>query len=280
MSLYCENCKQTLEKPSKFCPECGARLSIPPKAPIMAESVPAASRPAQTNTRGEASGIRFNFSKPLCLLMALVMLATFFFPWLKANAAVNEMKVLVDRGVNIFELPMFVKACVDTAMKIAGPGAELTTEGQHLVRILNGLLLMLTGLFLLIAVHFLLFGLIGLFSAGKARYYFARVGGTLYFIALLLFIGIVFVGNAALGSLSRETTMEGVVKLEMSIAPTVYVYIALVLAFLFRLIGIRLLRRLNAESCLNRGKYGIAERELRIIRRKDLIEKLPREYSR
>lgn len=274
MAQYCKKCNKRVTIPSKFCTECGERLIETDEGASRLNY----SREAQRSAPSP-SGIRFNFSKPLALVMAIIMLATFFFPWIRANAALNGAKLITNRGVNIFELPSFVKGCIDTALKLAGPGAELTQEGEHLAWLLNGLLLLLTGLFLIIAVHFVLFGIIGLFSAGKLRYYFARVGGTLYFIALLLFIGIVFLGNAALASLSDKTTAEGVLSLYISIAPTVYVYAAAVLALAFRTLGIPALRRLNAESCLNRGKYDIAKREIALLKRKDLMARIPKAYS-
>ncbi|MBR5949188.1 MAG: zinc ribbon domain-containing protein [Clostridia bacterium] len=315
MALYCENCKSRIKITAKFCPECGTRLMVTaapyskigidndveqPFAddessfPFASESLTEHFQFAEGRKNGTfvrsgsgemlskanaSSGKRFNLSKPLCLLMALIMLSTFFFPWMNANAVLNQTRLFTNRGVNIFELPSFIKGCINTALKLAGPGSELTQEGEHLVWILNGLLLFLAGLFLLIAVHFVLFGIIGLFSAGKLRYYFARVGGTMFFFALILFIGIVFIGNAALGSLSRQTTAEGVVMLELSIAPTVYAYAAAVLALIFRFFGVRALRRLNAESCLNRGRYDIAKREIKLLRRSDLMQRIPQTHS-
>ena len=274
MAQYCEKCNARVVIPAKYCPECGEILKETHESAARAYY----SREAQSTVQSSSGGIRFNFSKPLAFILALVMLATFFFPWMSANATLNEMKLLTNRGVNIFELPSFISGCIDKALKLAGPGSELTQEGEHLVWILNGLLLLLTGLFFIIAVHFVLFGVIGLFSAGKLRYYFARVGGTLYFIALLLFIGLVFIGNAALASISEKSTSEGVIKLYLSVAPTVYVYAAAVLALIFRVLGVRALRRLNAESCLNRGKYDIARREIGLLKSKKLMARLPKAY--
>ncbi len=276
MAQYCEKCNARVDIPAKYCQECGEVLTETNESAAHADY----SRDVQSAARSTSGGIRFNFSKPLSFVLALVMLATFFFPWMSANAVLNGTKLLTNRGVNIFELPSFISGCIDKALKLAGPGSELTQEGEHLVWLLNGMLLLLTGLFFLIALHFVLFGVIGLFSAGKLRYYFARVGGTLYFIALLLFIGLVFIGNSALSSISEKSTAEGVITLNLSVSPTVYVYAAAVLALVFRVLGIRALRRLNAESCLNRCKYDVARREIGLLKSNALMARLPKAYSR
>ena len=265
--MYCEKCKITIECDAKFCCECGTRLVEDP-----VEYAEAETRVKGELLRGALGGIRFNFSKPLCLLLALIMLATFFFPWMKANASMNDMKLLNNRGVSVCELPMFIKQCFATALNVAGPDAELTPEGEHLLWLLHGLLLTLGVIFLIIALHFVLFGISGIFTNGKLRYYFARTGGTLYFVFLCIFMLIVFVGNIALAALSKDTTSDGVIKLELSVAPTVYAYITAVLALLFRFLGIRVIRILNAQSCLNKGDHRTAEREIRMLGRKDLLE--------
>lgn len=275
MEQYCEKCGTQIVISAKYCPECGERMSAAAEGGACVQ----AANEAEMSAPRDSGGIRFNFSKPLSLVFALIMLATFFFPWMRANAVLNGIAIQKNGGVNIFALPSFIKKCINSFTMIAGPGAELTDAGERLVSMLNILLMLITTVFLLIAVHFVLFGIVGLFSSGKLRYYFARVGGTLYLIALLLFIGLVFLGNAALGALSRQSTADGSMELALSVAPTAYVYAAAVLALVFRVFGIRALRRLNAESCLNRGKYEIAAREIELIGREELLSRIPKTHS-
>ena len=270
--MYCGYCKIRIDT-GNYCPICGRRLSPSEfnAGSIVDEGV------IEDRRSIAGKGPRFNFSKPLCLLFAALLIASMLLPWFSVSASVSGVRLLNGKQVSIFELRPFVKSCYSTVQKLLGSGYVLTEEGENIVFLVNGILLMITLYFGLCAANIALFGVIGLVSKGRARYFFARIGSTMLFIGTLVMIAAVFVGRYFLSRFIADPPKDLAVKIGGSIAPVFWLFVSAILAILFRTLGIRLLRYLNGISAMNRSDYRTAEREFTII---NCTHKLPRTFSK
>ncbi len=209
---------------------------------------------------------KFNFSKPLCLIFALMLLFTMFMPWFRFSAK-YETGGLTVLNMNIeaaiFSLQQRFSETVDLLHNYGGLAGVSMNEYDEIIWMVNGILLLITAVFLLIAFSILLFGLIGTFSGGKARYFFARLGGTLLIIMTfsVLIIGI-FGGQYLRDMMSMVDKSYGI---DVSFGITFWPAITLVSAIAFRIWGIKLLRKLNYRSSIARGRMEIAEREYAML---------------
>lgn len=216
--------------------------------------------------RREINKCKFNFSKPLCILFALLLILPMFMPWVKFSARYETQGIRVI-DFNIEASIFSVQQRFSDAVKLSkdyGGLAGIDLDGfEDLIWMVNGILLIITAFFLLIALNILLFGLIGLFSGGKARYFFGRVGGTLMIIATfaMLVIG-VFGGMYLKDMMSMVDSSYGI---DVSFGITIWPAVLFVLAIVFRIWGIKLLRRLNYNSCTACGKDNIAQREYAML---------------
>lgn len=225
------------------------------------------------NAKSAKKGTKFNFSKPLCLIFSLILLFTMVMPWFKINASIalfGDTSFDLALEPSIFSLqPRFSEYAemVNTYAPLVGVDMAPYSE---LIWMLNGILLMVTAYFMIIIIFFVLFGLIGLFTCGKARYFFARVGGTMYIIGLFAVIVIGIIGGTYLSDMMQ--TIDPSYGISASFKITIWPIIAFVAALSFRTFGVKVLRRLNAMSCMNRGKTQIAKRELSILHDNSMSE--------
>lgn len=270
--MYCGYCKVRIDT-GNYCPICGRRLSPSEfnAGAIVDDSVIEDRRSLQPK------GPRFNFSKPLCLVFALLLIALMILPWFSVSVSVSGVRLLNEKKLGIFELRTFVKSCYEAVNRLIGSEYELTAQGEKIVWAVNGILIMITLCFAVSAVNILLFGLVGLFTKGRLRYFFARIGSTMLFIGSLVMIAAVFVGRYALQKFIADPPADMAVNVGGSISPVVWLFLAAAAAILFRTLGIRLLRYLNGISSMNRGDYRTAEREFGII---NAADKLPRTFSK
>lgn len=216
--------------------------------------------------RKEIRKCKFNFSKPLCMIFALLLIFPMLMPWIKLSAQYEMQGIrVIDFNIEaaIFSVQQRFNDVAKMATNYSGIAGINMAEFDDLIWLINGILLLITALFMLIALNILLFGLIGLFSGGKARYFFGRVGGTLLIIATfaVLIIGI-FGGMYLKDMMSMVDSSYGI---NASFGITVWPAILFVLAIVFRIWGIKLLRKLNYSSCVARGKDNIARREYAML---------------
>lgn len=258
--MYCSNCKITVDAPAKFCPLCGQRMSEDERHMGSIDD-DALYRGADNAVR---KGPRFNFSKPLSLILAALMLMTMLAPWISISATVSELHILNDKQVTIFGLRPFVKDAYETVMRYLGPAVTLDEKTKETIWMADGILLLVTLYFVICAFCFIMFGVIGLFSKGKARYFFARLGSTMYFIGTIALIAAVYIGDQLIKQAIADLPWY-VVKFTIGLKPVFWLFIAAACALLFRTLGIRLLRYINGISCMNRGDYRTAEKEFTII---------------
>lgn len=216
--------------------------------------------------RKEIHKCKFNFSKPLCIIFALLLVFPMFMPWIKFSAQYETQGIrVIDFNIEaaIFSVQQRFSDAVKLSTNYSGIAGINMAGAEDLIWIVNGILLLITALFMLIALNILLFGLIGLFSGGKARYFFGRVGGTLLIIATfaVLVIGI-FGGMYLKDMMSMVDSSYGI---NVSFGITAWPAILFVLAIVFRIWGIKLLRKLNYNSCVACGKDDIAQREYAML---------------
>lgn len=270
--MYCGYCRIRIDT-GNYCPICGRRLS---PSEFNAGSI--VDEGVIEDRRGIAGkGPRFNFSKPLCLLFAALLIAAMLLPWFSITASVAGIRLLNGKQVSIFGLRPFVQGCYSTVQKFIGSGWVLTEEGESIVFLVDGILLMLTLYFGVAAFCIAAFGVIGLFSKGRVRYFFARVGSAMLFIGTLVMIAAVFVGRYFLARFLADPPKDLIVKFGGSVEPMIWLFAAALGAILFRTLGIKLLRYLNGVSAMNRGDYRTAEREFTII---NCTHKLPKTFSK
>ena len=270
--MYCSYCKVRIDT-GNYCPICGRRLSPNEfnAGAIVDERV------IEDRRSVRSRGPRFNFSKPLCLFFALLLVALMILPWFSVSVSVSGVRLLNEKKLGIFELRAFVKSCYEATNKLIGSEFVLTEQGERIVWLVNGALIAVTLYFGLAAVNIILFGIIGLFTKGRLRYFFARVGSTALFIGTLVMIASVFTGGHFLARFLADPPADLAVQLGGAVDPVVWLFVCALAAILFRTLGIRLLRYLNGVSSMNRGDYRTAEREFTII---NAADKLPRTFSK
>lgn len=212
--------------------------------------------------RREVNKCKFNFSKPLCILFALLLVFPMFMPWVKFSAQYEMQGIrVIDFNIEaaIFSVQQRFSDAVELSKDYAGLAGINMAGFEDLIWMVNGILLLITALFMLIALNILLFGVIGLFSGGKARYFFGRVGGTLLIIATFAVLVIGVFGGMYLKDMMRM--VDSSYGIDVSFGITAWPAILFVLAIVFRIWGIKLLRKLNYNSCTARGNDTIAQRE-------------------
>lgn len=216
--------------------------------------------------RRENQKCKFNFSKPLCIIFALLLLFPMFMPWVKFSAQyeMQGIRVIdVDIEAAIFSIQQRFSDAVEMSTGYAGIAGINMAEFEDMIWMVNGILLLITAFFMLIALNILLFGLIGLFSGGKARYFFGRVGGTLLIIATFAVLVIGVFGGMYLKDMMRM--VDSSYGIDVSFGITFWPVVLFVLAVVFRIWGIKLLRQLNYNSCTARGNDDIAQREYAML---------------
>lgn len=264
--MYCPNCKKEAGT-DDYCPWCGRKLS---EKRLIDNS---------RSTSGEhgtylKNKTKINYSKPLCLVFALVLLFTMILPWVRIAVPQAE----VELSMSVFSIQPRFSEYSDLAIMYAPLAGIDIQPYEDIIWLTNGILLIVTAFFMLTALNFILFGIIGVFSNGRARYFFARVGCVLYIIGLCLFIASILVGNSYLKtSLGDSLSTYGV---EVSLSLTLWPFVALVLTILFRTLGIRALRYFNGISCMSRGYNDVAERELGKINKLKYIKMANQEHSK
>lgn len=216
--------------------------------------------------RKEKSKCRLNFSKPLAILMATLLLLPMLMPWFKLYAkyevgGINVFNFNIE--ASIFSIQQRFGEILELLQGYAGIAGVNVADYQDLIWTTNGILLLVTAFFMLIALNILLFGVIGMLSGRKARYFFGRIGGTLLIIATfsVIIIG-VFGGLYLKDMMSMVDSSYGI---DISFGITIWPAILFVLALVFRIWGIKLLRRLNYNSAIAHGKNDIAESERKML---------------
>ncbi len=271
---YCSNCKISFDS-GDFCPLCGHRESVFTASP---ETQPAAIVDAscceniheETKKYKETTKCKFNFSKLLCLALSIVFIVLVFFPCIKIviNGSINflgETKLEQSASYSVFELQPKFNELVTTLSSVAPIIGIDVSEFEATIWAVNGILLCTIGYFLLVAFNFALFGIIGLFSRGKARYFFAKLGAWLGIIGNVFIIAATVIVNSILQGVTGDLAASGVM-IEAHTYITAYPVVLLALLILFLTLGIRLLRYLNGVSCMNCGVYDIATREFKLAR--------------
>lgn len=260
---FCPYCGNDLDEGDMFCCMCGKRLYNEPyrdekaalqertstapmeKAGLVSEDGAYAHNAAQLEQGAGAK--KRGKSRLICIFLSAVMLALFFVPWLRFSAGIDgiggkELPLFKNRGVPIVSLQPFAKETFAAFTKLAGDD-PFTEEGKQIIWYANGALLLIEGYFLIVMLHFLLFALLGIFTSGKARYYFARVGSTMMFLGLIVFITLAYTAGAYLGGAGSDP--NAALALKIKLAPTLFAFIAAALALLFRTLGIREIRKLD-----------------------------------
>lgn len=270
--MYCPDCKIEVES-GEYCPLCGRRLEADShrNGTVVDDSCAGAADKFAGKKR-----CKFNFSKPLSLVFALLLIMSLAMPWFHVNVKYVNVNVVDDRLTILQLKPQFSYYC-GMVSRLAGTfGADMGSY-EDMITGAEGALLAVASYFVLCGIHFLLFGIIGLFSRGKLRYYFARVGSTMYIIGLAVLIAAALIGNSVLGNAVADFAAQNELQLSASLKLTAYPYIALAAALIFRIFGIRLLRWLNGISCLERGITDVAKREFALI---NCVNKVPKTYSK
>lgn len=270
--MYCPDCKIEVES-GEYCPLCGRKLVRDSHNTGTVVDDSFSGEAAQVSGKKRC---KFNFSKPLCAVFALLLILSLAMPWFHLNVKYVSANVVDDRLTILQLKPQFSYYC-GMVSRLAGTFGTDMNQYADLITAAEGILLAAESYFMLCGIHFLLFGIIGLFSRGKLRYYFARVGSTMYIIGLLVLIIAVLIGNAKLGAAVAAFGAQNELQISASVKLTAHPYIALAAALVFRIFGIRLLRYLNGVSCLNRGITDIAKREFSLIH---CVKRVPKTYSK
>ena len=276
--MYCHNCKISVESESGFCPVCGRRLS---KSEFYAGSIGDDSiyEESISLARGNSQKrkeVRFNFSKPLCLLFAALLIASMLMPFALASVSVGGTALLSEKPLTIIELHDTSADCAGRTLESLKNGFSEAERAQRLA-LVKSISIAVTAYFGVCAAFLTLFGLTGLVSKGKLRYFFGRIGGTMYFIGLLALIAAIISSRFLLPQRVAAVSERSGEVLAASVKPTAWLFVSAAAALLFRLLGIRLIRYLNGISCLNKGDYKTAEREFTIIR---CFDKVPHTFGR
>ena len=193
--MYCPDCKIEVES-GEYCPLCGRKLVRDSHSTGTVVDDSFSGEAAQVSGKKRC---KFNFSKPLCAVFALLLILSLAMPWFHLNVKYVSANVVDDRLTILQLKPQFSYYC-GMVSRLAGTFGTDMNQYADLITAAEGILLAVESYFMLCGIHFLLFGIIGLFSRGKLRYYFARVGSTMYIVGLLVLIIAVLIGNAKLGA--------------------------------------------------------------------------------
>lgn len=271
---YCKNCRVSFDN-GDYCPLCGRRESVSttgseaqPEAIVDASCCENAHE--ETKKYKETTKCKFNFSKLLCLAFSIVFIVLMFFPSIKIGISgsinfLGETKLEQSASYNVFELQPKFEELMDTFSSAAPMIGIEASDFEDTIWAINGVLLCTIGYFLLVALSFALFGIIGLFSRGRARYFFAKLGAWLGIAGNLFIIVAALIVNSILKGITGDLAAAGIM-IEVHTSITACPVVLLVLLILFLTLGIRLLRYLNGVSCMNRGVYDIATREFKLAR--------------
>ena len=270
--MYCPDCKITVESGS-YCPLCGKKMSADRHniGTLVDPSCYDDDRPVPRK------GVRFNFSKPLCLLFALILIGFALLPWFTISFSAASLIGISGKELTIISFRTYLLDTYGTIVKLLSPIAVIDDSIRAAVESANTAMLLIQLYFAVAFLNIALFGIIGLLSKGRARYFFARVGAALYSIGSILLIAGICIGREVLKNMLERNTGNLAVPISVDIKPCVWLFIALAACLLFRFGGIRLLRYLNGISSMNRGDYRTAEREFEII---NCVNKLPKNFSK
>lgn len=271
---YCSNCKVSFES-GDYCPLCGGRESVfgadDKVQPAQIVDDLCCENGQEDNPKfKETTTCKFNFSKPLCLVFALLFTAIMLFPCINISISASlgdfiGTTYVISNSYNVFEIqPEFAElvSSFESSAPLFGIDATAIYDTTWAV---NGVLLCAIGYFIIVAFSFLLFGIIGLFSRGRVRYFFAKMGACLGIIGNVLIIVAAIVANFVVKGMASDLAATGAA-VDVSISLTAYPIVFIALLILFLALGIRLLRYLNGISCMNRGMYDIATREFMLAR--------------
>lgn len=274
--MYCPDCKIEVES-GEYCPLCGRKLVRDSHSTGTVVDDSFSGEAAQVSGKKRC---KFNFSKPLCAVFALLLILSLAMPWFHLNVKYVSANVVDDRLTILQLKPQFSYYC-GMVSRLAGTFGTDMNQYADLITAAEGILLAAASYFMLCGIHFLLFGIIGLFSRGKLRYYFARVGSTMYIIGLLVLIIAVLIGNAKLGAAVAAFGAQNELQISASVKLTLHPYLRCCCTR-FQNLRDRLLRYLNGVSCLNRGITDIAKREFSIdsLREKSAKNVLKAQTSR
>ena len=244
--MYCPNCKNDVEA-GEYCPVCSHRL------------------PNNGGINNAVPKPKFNYSKPLCLVFAAVLLFTMLMPW--AHFVIPFAGAL---DMSVFSVQPRFSEIVDKVSLYAPLAGVNAQQLESTVWTINGILLLITAFFMLTALNFILFGVVGVFGKGRARYFFARTGCAMYIIGSCLFIAAMIVGSGYIKN-RLGGTLSGF-GINVTLGLTAWPFISLVLTVLFRTLGMRALRYFNGIRCLNQGYRDIAARELKKINKLEYLK--------
>ena len=267
--MYCPNCRIKVEQESPFCPVCGRRMS-----PSEFNAGAIIDDAVFTDQRqfGSKREIRFNFSKPLCLVFALLLIGSMLLPWFGTAYHDQTVDYRDPNEYRFYEIGEAVKGYLCNR-----DGMDEGTEcGDLLWQIPDEALDAIKPYFAVCAGLLLVFGVVGVITKGRLRYVFAFSGGALHSIGLIAVIAALLIRKVETAN-AVSRLAEGANAAYYDVMPTAWLYVSAALSLLFLFAGVRLLRYLNGISCLNRGDYRTAEREFMIIH---CVKKLPRTFSR
>ena len=97
--MYCHHCKIRFDEELTECPVCGRRLSESEfyAGAIADDAVYVDQRPFSNS----GSRRQLNFSKPLCLLFALILIGSMLLPMLYAKMSINGQETMDNKAVGI-----------------------------------------------------------------------------------------------------------------------------------------------------------------------------------
>lgn len=165
--MYCPDCKIEVES-GEYCPLCGRKLVRDSHSTGTVVDDSFSGEAAQVSGKKRC---KFNFSKPLCAVFALLLILSLAMPWFHLNVKYVSANVVDDRLTILQLKPQFSYYC-GMVSRLAGTFGTDMNQYADLITAAEGILLAAESYFMLCGIHFLLFGIIGLFSRGKLRYYF------------------------------------------------------------------------------------------------------------
>ncbi len=271
--MYCYHCKISFEEELTECPVCGRRLSESEfYAGAISDEIVYSDQRQFSNA---GNGKKFNFSKPLCFVFALLLIGSMLLPFIIAKVSINGEAAIDNKTVGILSIRSDADAAAEKI--VSAEGAVFTGEESAKLKSDAGKVSVgaIAG-FAFCAANLLLFGAVGLFSKGKLRYFFGRIGADAYIVLLLLLIAFAFFGKSVFGGIAEKLKAHGV-DLGFTAAPTAWLFAALAAAILVRTLGFRAIRYMNGTACMNSGDYRTAEREFTRIR---CYDKVPHTFGK
>ena len=142
--MYCPDCKITVDSGS-YCPLCGRKMSADRYniGTLVDESCYEDSRTSAKQ------GVRFNFSKPLCLVFALILIAFAFMPWFRIRFSAASLINISGKELSVISFRTYLIDTYRTIVKLISPIAEIDDSVRTMAENANEIMLLIQLLCLL-----------------------------------------------------------------------------------------------------------------------------------